>query len=351
MNENQTVYKIVFCIEKKENYGEDDIIPPMCCTSQPNKYGIIATFDGMGGSGAKIYVDENQNEMTGAKIASFEAANVVKTFFQENFSLLKIYDKQNFFKELENHIKKYFNKLTNKYKPKDISSKVTIKNNFAKLFPTTMALAFYQKIEGEESLYDVNAVWAGDSRVYAINNDGLHLLTKDDVRTNSFEDELDFSQDKPLSNQICADYEFKLNVVNIQLKAPMILMSVTDGCYGYYKTPMDFDLMLVKTGLQSSSFDEWEENLIAELDKTSGDDFSMSAVAINMNFDEFQKISRNRYEWLSNNLEELFQINRNIEFLKLEINKAQDILDQYQKDQKSILSDKWKRYQDIYKEV
>ena len=213
--------------------GEDSFV-----CSLGDAMGLIGVFDGCGGIGSRKY-DIYKNK-TGAFVASRVAANVAASWFKEFSEKERILSSNTasvFCNELKNRIT---------YRLKELDGAVgsgIIKGSLVKSFPTTAAMTLFAR--GQNAL-DCAFMWAGDSRGYVLNGNGLCQITRDDI--DGGEDALDnLSSDGRLSNVISAKGDFCINCRMLSVAEPAVLITATDGCFGYFSTPMEFEYMLVST--------------------------------------------------------------------------------------------------------
>ena len=74
-----------------------------------------------------------------------------------------------------------------------------------------------------------------------------------------------------------------------------ILIAATDGCFGYFQTPMHFELMLLQTLSASSSLSLWKSNIEAQITKVTQDDATLAMVATGWsNFNEIKRAFASR---------------------------------------------------------
>ena len=81
--------------------------------------------------------------------------------------------------------------------------------------------------------------------------------------------------DDALSNCICQDKPFHINVQQMSFNEPIIILSATDGCFGYLLTPMHFEYILLDCLMKSSNCKEWSEAIYKTLSPISSDDFTI----------------------------------------------------------------------------
>lgn len=261
------------CQEKQINKGED--AQPLLVLKKQKGY--TGVFDGMGGAGAAL-LNWRGDEHSGAYIAAQLVQITCLHYIQKRNEIQK--------EELENYIHECLRSENIKYKQERVSR---LKSNLLKNFPTTLSIIEYNIVDNEH--VNINSFWAGDSRNYMLSpTKGLIQLTKDDLKNEM--DPLDnLLNDSPLSNYINENsfsiHEFRLenNVL------PLILLSATDGCFGYYPTPMHFEYLLLHSLQDAQDENEWSEIIKKELTDISGDDFSMALIVIENN-STFQEIKQ-----------------------------------------------------------
>lgn len=234
--------------------------------SAAENYGVIGVFDGCGGSGSRIYA-EYKNQ-TGAYISSRVTAAAVLEWFNKFCEEDKILSKntiEDICIELENRIYSVLEKLKSNTKP------FLLKGSMLKNFPTTASLICHTRRYGK--LYAA-FIWCGDSRGYVLKPQGLVQVTRDDIST-----ELDamsnLKSDGQLTNVISADGNFILHGAIIECDEPAILITATDGSFGYFSTPMEFEYLLLHTLVNSSNIKEWNKNINSYLKPFAGDDYTM----------------------------------------------------------------------------
>jgi hypothetical protein len=147
-----------------------------------------------------------------------------------------------------------------------------------KLLPTTLAALTY--IEIPENA-EVETVWAGDSRCYAITAQGLKQLTIDD------EDAAE-----TITNLFYAgsSKHTTLNYKKYAVPLPCILLTVSDGVFDPYSPDdnLGVEATLLDNIKNSQSIEELREKLEKHYDKVHADDATMSFVALG--FDSYAQI-------------------------------------------------------------
>lgn len=225
---------------------------------------MVGVFDGCGGAGAKRHA--KLQGKTGAYLASRIVSGTVKDWFAEFNG--------NDTEEPENTIKqKIVQNLQMCHSIAGEESKLL--SPMVKVFPTTAAFAYCSEDRGKMS---VDYFWAGDSRVYLLDCDGLAQLSVDDLSVPDAMENL--YDDGVMTNVISKSKDFSIHHHRISLEKPGIIFAATDGCFGYVSSPMEFEYMLIESMLASQNVEEWELNLSERIGRVAGDDYTMSGVAL-----------------------------------------------------------------------
>lgn len=219
---------------------------------------IAAAFDGCGGSGSKKY--ENYSKQTGAYVASRAVSGGVKTWFDSG-------KKEN---EMQSYVQASLDVLQ---KYADAGGRVF--GSLGKAFPTTAAI-----VSGNISKRntEITLSWAGDSRCYLLNANGLHQLTSDDLDDEDAMSNL--YNDGIMTNVINASTPFTLHQLSFRLNEPGILIAATDGCFGYLKSPMEFENLLVDSLVRAENLQSWKKDLNDRIHSVTGDDYTLTVAAI-----------------------------------------------------------------------
>ncbi len=257
------------CEEKIPGNGEDSYLYMLSDTE-----GLAAAFDGCGGSGAKHY--ESYRNKTGAYMASRVAAGAAKLWF-ENGQADPAQGTPNKLKELFRQYLELCKSMGN--------SVNKIKGSLSKEFPTTAAII---RCRGVGSEIEADCIWAGDSRCYLLDENGLKQLSRDDLGGLDAMENL--SADGVLTNVISLSKGFTLHCKTIRVRKPVLLFSASDGCFGYFRTPMEFEAMLLETMMKADSFQTWQDGILARLSEISGDDFTLCGFAFG--FGSYEKMKK-----------------------------------------------------------
>ncbi len=281
-------YQLILSIEveQKNGQGEDSA----ACLVAPGKAAFVAALDGCGGAGSKKY--PSADNWTGARIASFSCAQTLADWFYRNRIDelgLQAYPPETIARSLRQALTERIAEL--KRQTAADTGKVVL-SNMVKPFPTTLSAALVCS-SGETSRCLM--LWAGDSRGYILSGGGLFQITTDDLKGNI--DPFDnIEQDGVLSNVVSGN-EFQIRVRDLSIRDRCILIVATDGCFGYLRSPMEFEHALLSTLMQARSPKEWERSLSAFIGSHAADDYTLQALAIGFEtFDQIKAHYRGAYE-------------------------------------------------------
>lgn len=269
---------IALYTEKKDGLGEDSM--PLIYRSSSTF--CVGVFDGMGGAGATEYPTLTIGEKTGAYLSS-RIVRAVCFDWLDKKGKIEVWG-------LKEEISKYFNYLLSIWNIKPSG----LRSGFVRVLPTTLAIV---EATRNGSRTEVSSYWAGDSRNYVLLASGLKQLSCDDLRQPK--DPLEnLRSDDALSNCICQDKPFEINVKRISFNEPIIILSATDGCFGYLLTPMHFEFILLDCLMTSSNCTEWSEAIRKTLSPISSDDFTIGLQIVDGDFNYWQNLLHGRYEFL-----------------------------------------------------
>lgn len=270
-----------FCKEMVPEHGEDCYCYSFCDTA-----GLIAVFDGCGGAGARkhaYYSDETE-----AYVASRLCAGVFYDRFRENYPAPLPPSKF-----VAEKLVPSVTACLQEYQPPKEEGSFVVRGSMVRTLPTTAAAALIQSVDGGMRL--VSPIWAGDSRVYVLDEGGLALLTTDDT---SVPDPMEnLYNDGVLRNILCSDRKVDLHHRSVKMEAPFLAIVATDGCFGYYTTPMEFEGVILSTLFASDSVDAWEKALSDAIGQVAGDDHTMCIAAYGYrDLDGLKKSLQSRYQ-------------------------------------------------------
>ncbi len=246
----------------------------------------LAVFDGCGGSGAWKYPEFG--EATGA----FVAAQCVSPKFLDWFGGVETRDLSDpaaLARSLHSETDGLLQRL------KGYCGAMGIVGGLVKSFPTTAACALVSEAPGGG--IRITALNAGDSRVYYLTPaEGLVQVTRDDSRGDP--DPLEaLRSNPPLSTMLNADKAFAFTPTQLDVSSPCAVLAATDGVFGFVRSPMDFELLLLNALMNAESVAAFEQAFQEDVRKITGDDSTcvMSFYGWN-SFDAIRKSLRPRLE-------------------------------------------------------
>ncbi len=260
----------------KPGYGEDCYTTGYITGDVPeDDLCYIGVFDGCGGLGARKY-DLFKNH-TGARVAARMCAYTTDVFMKKR--------RYHFDCKSADLLKNEMEEFLKKVKSDSSVGGIQIGGSLSKGFPTTVSLIIAKMNEDGKSIL-CDYLWAGDSRGFWLNQNGLHQITTDDIDTNADDAFENLREDGRLTNVVNADSPCELHRRNLELDGPGILITSTDGGFGYLRTPMEFECLLISTLQQANTPMDWMERIKTTLCKVAGDDFTIAIAAFN--FKDFE---------------------------------------------------------------
>ena len=244
-------FVLSFCREMIPGHGEDSF-----CHSFTDDAGMLAVFDGCGGAGARTH--DYYTGRTEAYMASRLCAGAFYDAFRSGIT-----DHSGLANVALERLKEFA--------PPVEPGALVMKGSMVRTLPTTAAAAVIRG--GNDGCLSVSAIWAGDSRVYLLDEKGLAQLTVDDT---SVPDPMEnVYEDGVLRNIFCSDRAVKVHCATVEVKPPFAVLTCTDGCFGYVSTPMEFEGLLLDTLLKAQNPAQWEEELANTISSLAGDDHSL----------------------------------------------------------------------------
>ena len=249
--------------------------------SRPDAH-TFAVFDGCGGAGA--WKDPEYMNATGAFVAAQKAAKNHLSWFR-TFSPADVESPQILSQIYGRSCLQFLRQLKNECSPMGISG------TLPKSFPCTASAALVTR--GANDTILLTAMNAGDSRVFYLTPGGLVQLTWDDLRKNP--DPLEnLMQNAPLSNMLNADVPFSVKIRQVLIKQPCAVLCATDGVFGYVRSPMHFEYMLLQALSQAETVSGFEDAFQREVASVTGDD--STCLAAFYGWDGLRKSIRTRLE-------------------------------------------------------
>ena len=228
---------------------------------------LIGVFDGCGGLGSRAY--PSLSGRTGAYVASRTASGAVYDWFEalqdEPFPA-----PDDMLASLRARLDTGFGIVS-----ANAGSTLRVRGSMVRDFPTTAAIAVAQEDKKQGLL--VHVIWAGDSRVYLLDQDGLAQLTEDDL---GGEDAMsNLSHDSALTNVLSSDGTYQLHYKCFRVERPTVFFAATDGVFGYVQSPMEFEWMLLRVLGASESPELFEARMKSVLSEVAGDDFAFAMMS------------------------------------------------------------------------
>lgn len=175
----------------------------------------------------------------------------------------------------------------------DVKTKLNlmVSNPDLLILPTTFAALKYSDVSSEGECI-VDALWAGDSRCYVLDANGLRLISKDD------EDERGL-----LDNNFGADVDTQLHLRRYSFKVPFTLLCASDGFFDAYDKNCDLpvEAKLLNDIANCNSAEELREALYKRYEGNKSDDTSVAFVPVGyVDYNHFKDSLDARREIISN---------------------------------------------------
>jgi serine/threonine protein phosphatase PrpC len=298
--------------------------------------GLLGVFDGMGGAGGTVY-ETPEGRRTGAYLASRIARDVVE---QRMLDLLEPdwhLNGKAAARNLQHSVQQALKQRLQELNPAPSS----LRSRLIRALPTTMAVVALQRTQPGGPTWAGHVFWAGDSRAYVFEPRGASQLSTDDLRDPG--DALaNLRRDSVVSNAMSADTEFHINHRRVELRSPFLVVCATDGCFGYVRTPMHFEYLVLSHLLEARNTEAWSSALQAEIAAVTGDDAAMSTLGVGADLKEFQELFTPRVGELASDFIEP------LDELTDAVTRAEQELRALQSRQLNEMTEKWNRYKSDY---
>jgi hypothetical protein len=274
-----------FNLAKVPGQGEDS--DPI--VRDGRELGLVAVFDGMGGAGGTVY-ETPDGPRTGAYLASRIARDVAEERMLALLDPEWNLDGPAAARDLQRSVQRALaDRLTGLNAPKS-----GLRSRLLRALPTTMALMALQRREPRTGRWAGHLFWSGDSRVYVFDPaTGAHQLTRDDLR-DAGDALVNLRQDSVVSNAMSADTDFVVHHHMVELSAPFLAIAATDGCFGYVRTPIHFEHLVLAALQESTDTASWSQLLQRRIAEITGDDAAMAALGVGADHDEFRRLFATR---------------------------------------------------------
>jgi serine/threonine protein phosphatase PrpC len=298
--------------------------------------GLLGVFDGMGGAGGTVY-ETPEGRRTGAYLASRIARDVVE---QRMLDLLEPdwhLNGKAAARTLQHSVQHALKQRLQELNPAPSG----LRSRLIRALPTTMAVVALQRTQPGGPTWAGHVFWAGDSRAYVFESRGASQLSTDDLRDPG--DALaNLRRDSVVSNALSADTEFHINYRRVELRSPFLVVCATDGCFGYVRTPMHFEYLVLSHLLEARNTEAWSSALQAEIAAVTGDDAAMSTLGVGADLKEFQKLFAPRVGELASDFIEP------LDELSDAVTRAEQEIRALQSRQLDEMTEKWNRYKSDY---
>ena len=270
-----------FNLAKVPGQGEDS--DPI--VREGRELGLLGVFDGMGGAGGTVY-ETPDGPRTGAYIGARVARDVVEERMLALLDPEWNLDGPAAAEDLQRAVKRALAAaLEELHAPKS-----GLRSRLLRALPTTMAVMALQRREPRTGRWAAHVFWSGDSRVYVLSpGTGAHQLTRDDLRDQG-DAMVNLRQDSVVSNAMSADTDFVVHHYKLELTAPFVAVAATDGCFGYVRTPLHFEHLLLAALAESTDTDSWSRELQRRITEVTGDDAAMAVLGVGADHEEFQRL-------------------------------------------------------------
>jgi hypothetical protein len=169
-----------------------------------------------------------------------------------------------------------------------------LRSRLLRALPTTMALMALQRREPRTGLWAGHVFWSGDSRIYVFDPEsGAHQVTRDDLRDRG-DALVNLRQDSVVSNAMSADTDFVVHHHQVDLTAPFLAVAATDGCFGYVRTPIHFEHLVLASLRDSTDTASWSRLLQQRIATVTGDDAAMAVLGVGSDHGEFRRLFATR---------------------------------------------------------
>lgn len=295
--------------------------------------GLVAVFDGMGGAGGTVYETAD-----GSRSGAYLSSRIVRTVV-EDLLLERLQPEQPLPGEATAAAVHDATDAALQAALAELKAPTSrLRSRLLRALPTTMALAVLQRAEAE---WACQVLWAGDSRVYAFTPDGMRQLSVDDLRDPG-DAMANLQRDSVISNALSADTAFTINHRRVTLQPPFFLVAATDGCFGYLRTPMHFEALVLGALVAATDDDAWSTAVQQRVAAVTGDDASMALIAVGGDLRELQAVFGPRLAAVEE------QYVEPLDALLDEVSAAEAALARLQDRRTADLAERWDRYRSGY---
>ena len=290
-----------WCEDKIPGAGEDAALHLDATGSIP---ALIACMDGCGASGAKRHILFN-TPCKESRVASHEIKEALREYYRQ-LCTQKVLLPDELPIALKHCIDTRLQMVSEELE-KLSSSRSSIKNRLAKPLPSTLAMILAKAVG---DVVTATTIWAGDSRCYALLPNGMLQLSIDDTIEGAAQ-RASMNSDASVTNVInqkgnyrlhCTEYRF-LSKRKAGKLEPCILLTVSDGCYGYFALPYLLEGVLLDALMDEHVVtpDQWLDLVKERIMAVASDDASLQVVGFcdetESAFSELKEWFRPRWEY------------------------------------------------------
>lgn len=236
--------------------------------------GFIGVFDGYGEMDSTTY-SKLGNRNGGYIAGRIAAESTLKMFQNGNFTFSEMDSIK-----LGSDLKKYIEKVKKNFSD----------NKENALLPTTLSVIACDYSKQDRIMFEY--LWAGNSRGYYLDSEGLCQITKDDLveQLNS----ITTGEEPRVINLVNGETDFKINIKTVKYTRPTVVVTATDGAYNSFSTPMEFEYALLYTLNRASNISQWESLMKRLIGEFAKDDFTLMLSAFG--FENFKEMKQYFFE-------------------------------------------------------
>jgi hypothetical protein len=322
-----------FNLAKVPDQGED--ADPIL--RQGRELGLLAVFDGMGGAGGTVY-ETPDGPRTGAYLASRVARDTVEERMLALLDPEWNLDGPAAARDVRRSVKRALeDTLAELHAPTS-----GLRSRLLRALPTTMASLALQRREPRDGTWAAHIFWSGDSRIYVFHpTTGAHQLTRDDLRDQG-DALVNLRQDSVVSNAISADTDFVVHHRQIELTAPFFAVAATDGCFGYVRTPIHFEHLVLAALRDSTDSESWSRGVQERITAITGDDAAMALLSVGADHAQF----RQRFADRTAEIEQRYVVP--LDELESEVGRAEQAVSEARRRHAELQTSLWSAYKRDY---
>jgi hypothetical protein len=321
-----------FNLEKVPGHGEDS--DPI--VRDGRELGLVGVFDGMGGAGGTLY-ETPDGPRTGAYLASRIARDVAEERMLALLDPEWNLDGAAAARDLRRSVK---GALADALAALNAPTS-GLRSRLLRALPTTMAMMAMQRRDPRHGRWAGHVFWSGDSRVYVFDPTGAHQLSRDDLRDRG-DALVNLRQDSVVSNAMSADTDFVVHHHQVELTAPFLAVAATDGCFGYLRTPIHFEHLVLASLRDSSDTASWSRDVQQRIAAVTGDDAALAVLGVGADHAQFQQLFASR----TTELEE--SCVNPLDQLESEVDRAEQLLVEARHRHAALQTSLWSGYKPEY---